>query len=146
PNATVTVYGPGGTTVLGTGTVQPDGNYSVTVPAQINGEELSVTLTDAAGNESLPTPTTAPDLTPPAAPTADIDDASGTVVSGIGEPNASVTVCGADGAAVLGTGTARPDGEYSVTMPPQTNRDDLTGTRTDTAGNESSTASTNAPA
>jgi len=125
--------------------VQPDGNYSVTVPAQINGEELSVTLTDAAGNESLPTPTTAPDLTPPAAPTADIDDASGTVVSGIGEPNASVTVYGADGATVLGTGTVQPDGDYSVTIPAQTNGEDLTVTLTDAAGNESLPASTTAP-
>src|SRR5690606_20099664 len=61
-NATVTVYGPDGTTVLGTGTVQPDGNYSVTIPAQTNGEELTVTLTDAAGNESGTSSVTAPDF------------------------------------------------------------------------------------
>ena len=145
PDASVAVYDTDGVTVLGTGTVQPDGTYSVTIPAQVNGEELSVTLTDAAGNESLPTSTLAPDLTAPDAPTADVDDATGTQVTGNGEPGATVTVYDVDGTTVLGTGAVQPDGSYSVTIPAQTNGEDLTVTQTDTAGNESLPATAEAP-
>ena len=145
PNTTVTVYGPDGTTVLGTDTVQPGGTYSVTIPAQTNGEDLTVTLTDAAGNESAPTPAEAPDLTAPAAPTADIDDATGTLVTGIGEEGATVTVYGPDGTTVLGTDTVQPGGTYSVTIPAQTNGEDLTVTQTDAAGNESGPVPAEAP-
>src|SRR5690606_10608917 len=106
------------------------------------GEDLTVTLTDAAGNESGPTPTEAPDLTAPDAPTADVDDATGTIVTGTGEPGATVTVYGPDGTTVLGTDTVQPGGTYSVTIPAQTNGEDLTVTLTDAAGNESGGTST----
>jgi VCBS repeat-containing protein len=144
--ATVTVYAPDGTTVLGTGTVQPDGTYSVTIPAQTNGEELTVTLTDAAGNVSPPTSATAPDLTAPDAPTAEVDDATGATVTGTGEAGATVTVYGPDGTTVLGTGTVQPDGTYSVTITPaQTNGEEVTVTQTDPSGNESAPISATAP-
>ncbi|MBB5707654.1 BapA/Bap/LapF family large adhesin [Sphingopyxis panaciterrulae] len=145
PNTTVTVYGPDGTTILGTGTVQPDGTYSVTIPTQVNGEDLTVTLTDAAGNESLPTPAEAPDLTAPGVPTADVDDATGTIVTGTGEPGATVTVYGPDGTTILGTDTVQPGGTYSVTIPAQVNGEDLTVTQTDAAGNESLPTPAEAP-
>ncbi len=44
--------------VIGTGTVAADGSFSFTIvptPTPVNGDVISVTDTDAAGNESLPT-------------------------------------------------------------------------------------------
>ena len=56
--STVTVYASNGTTVLGTATANSSGNYSVTLsPAQSNSSTLSVTSTDASGNESEATTT-----------------------------------------------------------------------------------------
>nr|WP_237486723.1 Ig-like domain-containing protein [Pelagerythrobacter marinus] len=143
--ATITVYAPDGITVLGTGTADASGNYSVTIPAQTNGEDLLVTATDAAGNESTPTMAEAPDLTPPDAPTANVDDATGTTVTGTAEAGATITVYAPDGITVLGTGTANAGGSYSVTIPAQTNGEDLLVTATDAAGNESGTTPVQAP-
>ena len=56
--STVTVYASNGSTVLGTATADSDGNYSVTLsPEQSNGSTLTVTATDASGNESEATTT-----------------------------------------------------------------------------------------
>ncbi|WP_218668029.1 Ig-like domain-containing protein, partial [Sphingopyxis sp. KK2] len=107
--------------------------------------ELVVTQTDEAGNESDPTPAIAPDLTAPDAPTADVDDATGTIVTGTGEPGATITVYAPDGETVLGSGTVQPDGSYSVTIPAQTNGEELVVTQTDEAGNESDPTPTIAP-
>lgn len=60
--ATVTVRSASGT-VLQTGTVQPDGTFSVTLsPVQDNGQVLSVTLTDPRNNVSGNVNITAPDV------------------------------------------------------------------------------------
>ncbi|MBI1592912.1 Ig-like domain-containing protein, partial [Escherichia coli] len=49
--------------VLVSGTVQPDGSFNVQLPTPVvDGSSLQVTLTDAAGNVSTPSPLTAPDL------------------------------------------------------------------------------------
>ena len=143
--ATITVYAPDGITVLGTGTADAGGSYSVTIPAQTNGEDLLVTATDAAGNESGTTPVQAPDLTPPDAPTADVDDATGTTVTGTAEAGATITVHAPDGITVLGTGTADAGGSYSVTIPAQTDGELLQVTATDAAGNVSAATTATAP-
>ena len=143
--ATITVYAPDGVAVLGTGTADAGGNYSVTIPAQTNGEDLLVTATDAAGNESTPTMAEAPDLTPPDAPTADVDDATGTTVTGTAEAGATITVHAPDGITVLGTGTADAGGSYSVTIPAQTDGELLQVTATDAAGNVSAATTATAP-
>src|SRR5690606_4545814 len=56
------------------------------------------------------------DVTPPAAPTAEVDE-SGTEVTGMAEAGASITVYEADGTTELGSGVADQDGNYSVTIP-----------------------------
>ncbi|NWD20490.1 BapA prefix-like domain-containing protein, partial [Pseudomonas sp. IPO3778] len=62
PGATVTVKDADGD-VIGTGTVGDDGNFQVTLdPLQVSGETLAVTLTDAAGNESVPASVIAVDI------------------------------------------------------------------------------------
>ncbi|MGK6319254.1 Ig-like domain-containing protein, partial [Sphingomonas sp. DT-204] len=142
--ASITIRDPAGT-VIGTGAVGADGNYSVTLTTpQTNGEALTVTQTDAAGNTSDPTTALAPDITAPDAPTADVDD-TGTVVTGTGEPGAAITVRDPAGT-VIGTGTVAGDGSYSVTLTtPQTNGEVLSVTQADAAGNVSPEVIATAP-
>ncbi|MGK6321435.1 Ig-like domain-containing protein, partial [Sphingomonas sp. DT-204] len=142
--ATVTVRGPSGS-VIGTGLVGGDGNYTVTLsPAQTNGERLTVTQRDVEGNVSDPTIAFAPDITAPDAPTADVND-DGTVVTGTGEAGATVTVTDPDGD-VIGTGIVNGGGSYTVALSPaQTNGESLTVTLADAAGNTSDPVTALAP-
>ncbi len=134
--ATITVTGTGGT-VLGTAIVGAGGTYSATLDVpQRNGEVLTVVQSDAAGNVSPPIPAIAPDLTSPAAPTAVVDGTGG-VVTGIGEPGATVTITTAAGA-VLGTGVVASGGGYQVVLDvPQRNGESVVATQRDPAGNAS---------
>ena len=143
--STVTVRDGAGN-VLGTGTVASDGNFQLTLSApQANGQALSVTLTDAAGNTSAPGTLTAPDTTAPDAPTNLVLNADGSVLTGKAEAGATVTVRGADGT-LLGTAVAASDGTFSVTLAqPQTHGETLSVTDTDAAGNTSTAATTQAP-
>jgi VCBS repeat-containing protein len=144
PGAIVTITTPAGV-VLGTGTVATDGSYTVTLGIpQANGETIRATETDAAGNVSPPTLATAPDITPPAAPVASLD-ATGTVVSGSGEPGATITV--RDPAnAVIGTGSIDAQGHYAVILStPQINSQLLSVVQADAAANVSPPASLTAP-
>ena len=75
--------------MLGTAQVGTDGNFTVALSApQTDGETLSVTQRDAAGNESDPALLVAPDTTAPEAPTATIAG-DGLTVTGAGEPGAT---------------------------------------------------------
>ncbi|SUJ24259.1 Uncharacterised protein [Sphingomonas paucimobilis] len=66
--STVRVIGGNGS-VLGTGTVGTDGSYSVPLnPPQANGQQITVTQTDAAGNVSPATTINAPDSLRPRYP------------------------------------------------------------------------------
>ncbi|MDH4744378.1 Ig-like domain-containing protein, partial [Sphingomonas sp. CBMAI 2297] len=142
--ATVTVRDPSGM-AIGTAVVAANGSYSVTLTTpQTNGQLLQVTQADPAGNASTPVPATAPDLTPPALPTATISP-DGTTVTGTGEAGATLTVRGPSGT-VLGTTTVAADGSYSVTLSvPQTNGEVLTVRQTDPAGNPSPDLHATAP-
>ncbi|MFW6483331.1 Ig-like domain-containing protein, partial [Acinetobacter baumannii] len=90
-NATVTVKDVVGT-IVGTGTADVTGKYSVTLDkAYLNGESLNVTVADKAGNATVPKTIIAPDTTAPSSLTATID-AAGKVVAGVTEADARVTV------------------------------------------------------
>jgi VCBS repeat-containing protein len=144
PGATVEVRSQAGA-LIGTGSVDQDGNYTAAlVPPQTNGEALTVTQADVAGNVSGPTTALAPDITAPDAPTAVIDE-TGTVVSGTGEPDAIIIITDPAGTEI-GTGTVDSDGTYTVNLvPPQDNGELIEVTQTDAAGNESDPATVTAP-
>jgi len=144
PGATVRVADAGGT-VLGTATVGANGNYTVVLGTpQTNGQLLSVTQADAAANVSPAVPVTAPDTTPPAAPTATVSPDGATVV-GTGEPGATVTITNAAGTPI-GTATVAPGGTYTATLAtPQTNGETLTAIQRDPAGNASPSVTATAP-
>ncbi|WP_156333166.1 Ig-like domain-containing protein, partial [Pseudomonas sp. NBRC 111119] len=145
PGTTVNVRDAAGN-VIGSGSVAADGSFSVVLsPAQINSESLQVTLTDATGNVSQASSITAPDLTPPLAPTDLAVSAQGTTLTGRAEPGSTVAVRGAGGV-LLGTATAGADGLFSIALQPaQTDGQGLTVTATDAAGNLSPGATITAP-
>ncbi|WP_165971136.1 BapA/Bap/LapF family large adhesin [Luteimonas terrae] len=135
-------------TLLGSGFAGTDGRFEITLtPPQTAGQELFVRAFDAANNESGPTSLVAPDLsdvTPPAPPTAVIND-TGDVVSGLTEPGATVRVLSPLGAP-LGEAIAGADGRYAINLtPPQTAGEQLTVIATDAAGNDSGATLLTAP-
>ncbi|PUU98921.1 hypothetical protein DCD76_18625, partial [Acinetobacter baumannii] len=67
--------------------------------AYLNGESLSITATDKAGNATAPKTIVAPDTTAPSNLTATID-AAGKAITGVTEANAVVTVKNAAGIVV----------------------------------------------
>ncbi|MGP7796930.1 BapA/Bap/LapF family large adhesin [Sphingomonas sp. CLY1604] len=144
PGATVTVRAADGTP-LGTATVTAGGAFAVPLGTTLtNGEALSVTQADAAGNVSPATPVLAPDFTAPLAPTA-IVSADGAVVTGSGEPGATVMIAGPDGT-MIGSALVAADGSYSATLAtPQRNGETLTVTQADPAGNASPGIAASAP-
>ena len=135
--ATVTVLAPNGA-ALGTATVGSDGLFSVALSAaQTNGQSLSVSQSDAAGNRSPVALAQAPDTDAPGAPGALALNASGTVLSGLGEAGATVRVVDANGVQ-LGSALVAANGTFQVTLAPaQTNGQVLEVTQTDGAGQTS---------
>jgi hypothetical protein len=135
--ATLRVLAQGGL-ILATTTVGADGAFAATlVPAQLAGQPLSLTLVDAAGNESLVTTLTAPDLSAPTAATGLGLSPEGGVLTGSGEAGATVVVRDATGT-LLGIGAVRLDGTFEVAITPaQANGQTLAVTLTDPAGNTS---------
>ncbi|WP_347093053.1 BapA/Bap/LapF family large adhesin [Sphingomonas parapaucimobilis] len=142
--ATVTVRDAGGNPI-GTAIVASNGSYTVTLTSpQANGQTLTVTQADAAGNASAPSPLTAPDITPPALPGATING-TGTIVTGSGEPGATVRILGAQGQ-LVGSAIVDANGAYTATLTiAQANGQALTVTQVDAAGNVSPQAPLAAP-
>ena len=138
PDTKVEITNPNGD-VIGEGVVDADGEFEVDlVPPQVDGEKIEATLTDKAGNTSDSESATAPDLTAPDAPTAEINP-EGTLITGTTEPGAIVKV-DTDGDGVPEyTVTADNDGNYTVDTSgtPLVNGETITVTATDKAGNKS---------
>lgn len=123
-------------TVIGTGTASSEnGSYSIAISKLTAGTEVSVTATDAAGNESVATIVTVLDVTAPEAPKVNSVIHNDTVVTGTTEAGATVKVM-MDGD-VLGTVVADRNGKFSVTVPKQKHKNVLIVTATDGAGNVS---------
>ena len=124
-----------------------DGRFEATLsPPLVNGETLSVVVTDAAGNSSPPASVTAPDITaPPAASELTVAD-DGSSVSGSAEAGSTVTIdLDGDGQPDI-TVIAGPDGRFEAALdPPLTNGETITVVVTDPAGNSSAPITATAP-
>ncbi|QRP69270.1 type I secretion C-terminal target domain-containing protein [Acinetobacter pittii] len=133
-NAVVTIKNAAGT-IIGTGTADATGKYSVTLDkAYLNGESLSATASDQSGNTTVPKTIVAPDTTAPSSLTATIDT-TGKMVAGVTEANAVVTVKNATGT-VVGTATADATGKYAITLDKAyLNGESLSATAADKLGN-----------
>ncbi|WP_240495545.1 Ig-like domain-containing protein, partial [Pseudomonas putida] len=142
PGSTVRILAADGSE-LGTALVGPTGVFSINLaPPQIDGEVLQATATDAAGNTSVASSVTAPDIdggdiTPPEAPTNLVIGLAGNQLSGRGEAGTTVQV--RDGAGnILATGTVGADGTFVIALAPAvTDGSTLQVTLTDAAGNVS---------
>ncbi|WP_210139369.1 Ig-like domain-containing protein [Staphylococcus sp. GDY8P120P] len=122
PNTTVTIKFPNGETA--TGETDADGKYVVTIPNEIDlkgGEELEVTSTDDAGNETDPVKTIVKDETAPYAPKVNNVTSEDKTISGTAEPGSTVTVTFPDNSTA--TGRADQDGNYSIEIPSDINLD-----------------------
>ncbi|HAP3294950.1 TPA: cell surface protein [Enterococcus faecalis] len=143
-NATVEILNAGGT-VIGTGTADGTGAFTVTIPAGEAGanETLTAVAKNASGTESTPTTfqTPADPNTPVATPIVETVTGSttkGYEVKGTAEVGTTIEVRDAAGT-VLGTGTSDANGDFTVTLPTGTTNpgDTLTVIGKDNAGNES---------
>ncbi|MNU70714.1 hypothetical protein D3C71_601260 [compost metagenome] len=124
----------------------PGGTFIITLnPTQADGRDLTVVLTDTAGNVSPSVVTDTPDLLPPDPPEDLAVSPAGNELTGTGEPGATITVTGTGGA-VIGTGTVAANGTFSVGLSPaQVNGQELEVVQRDAAGNISDSATTTAP-
>ncbi|EUJ32050.1 hypothetical protein MFLO_07682 [Listeria floridensis FSL S10-1187] len=115
PNSTVILKVNG--VEIGRGPANSSGNYSITIPKQVAGTQITATATDAAGNVSGPASTivTGTALGTPTINTVTDQD---TIVTGKTEPNASVTLRIPSTGATY-TGTADSNGNYSIIIPKQ---------------------------
>ncbi len=135
---------PGNT--LGSGTAGDDGTFSIGIsPAKINGETLSISVTDKAANSGPVETLNAPDKTAPAAPDGLTVATDGLSVSGQAEAGATVTIRDSSNT-VLGSAVANGNGQFIVPLnTAQTNGRALIATATDVAKNESAAATVIAP-
>ncbi|MEO3990874.1 BapA/Bap/LapF family large adhesin [Pseudocitrobacter cyperus] len=136
-------------TEIGTVTADPQGNWSLTIAQPlVNGNyTVTATATDSAGNVSGESQeqTFTVDLLAPDAPTGLIISEDGSTVTGSAEANSTVTIKDANGN-ILGSDTADGDGNFSITLTPaQDNNQILSVTATDSAGNISQPSGIQAP-
>ncbi|MCI2254560.1 Ig-like domain-containing protein, partial [Domibacillus sp. PGB-M46] len=133
-----TVLVKAGTTELGTVEAGTDGKFSISIPKQAAGTEITVTATDEAGNVSEAVTVTVKDTSAPVSPTVnEVTDQSTEVT---GEAEAGSTVLVKAGTTELGTVEAGTDGKFSVSIPKQAAGTEITVTATDKAGNVSEAA------
>ncbi|WP_026471584.1 Ig-like domain repeat protein [Alkanindiges illinoisensis] len=112
----------------------------------VRGEQLAVTVSDNAGNQSKSEPLVAPvDKTAPTAPTGLVMSESGQYLTGHAEANSYILVFNINGEQI-GSGYSNSKGEFSAGLYDiYLNGQQLTITVTDQAGNRSKPASFTAP-
>ena len=119
-----------------------DGNFSVPVSGLKEGDTVSVTATDDAGNTSNPTSVTVgkgTDTIAPDAPVVNTVKAGTTAVTGTAEAGSTVEVTLPDGSKV--SAKADQDGNFSVPVSGLKEGDTVSVTATDDAGNTSNPTS-----
>jgi Leucine-rich repeat (LRR) protein len=104
--------------MIGFTTSGDDGYFSIGIPEQAGGTELTVVSIDNVGNESAPTYVTVKDVTTPEAPVVNPVNDQDKVVTGKTVAGLKVEVANSKGV-VLGSGTAGADGTFSITIPVQ---------------------------
>jgi hypothetical protein len=124
-----------GTQIIGEGTANATGQFTITIANQSEGTTLVVTATDAANNISAPTTVKVTDGTPPLAPVVNVVKDTDKKVYGKAEAGSIVTI--KVRAKVIGTAKAEKDGSFTVVIPAQKAGTVLKVTATDLAGNTS---------
>ena len=151
PNTTIEVRDPS-EAVIGTGTSDANGDFTVTLPTGTTnpGDTLTVIGKDNAGNESQPTEVLVPadaTVTAPTVTGVTGNSVAGYQVTGTADPNATIEIRDADGN-VIATGTADGTGSFAVNLPAGTANanETLTALAKDPAGNTSTPTTFQTPA
>ncbi len=151
PNTTIEVRDPAGA-VIGTGTSDANGDFTVTLPTGTTnpGDTLTVIGKDNAGNESQPTEVLVPadaTVTAPTVTGVTGNSVAGYQVTGTADPNATIEIRDADGN-VIATGTADGTGSFAVNLPAGTANanETLTALAKDPDGNTSTPTTFQTPA
>ena len=151
PNTTIEVRDPAGA-VIGTGTSDANGDFTVTLPTGTTdpGDTLTVIGKDNAGNESQPTEVLVPadaTVTAPTVTGVTGNSVAGYQVTGTADPNATIEIRDVDGN-VIATGTADGTGSFAVNLPAGTANanETLTALAKDPAGNTSTPTTFQTPA
>ncbi|EAC5411801.1 cell surface protein, partial [Listeria monocytogenes] len=151
PNTTIEVRDPSGA-VIGTGTSDANGDFTVTLPTGTTnpGDTLTVIGKDNAGNESQPTEVLVPadaTVTAPTVTGVTGNSVAGYQVTGTADPNATIEIRDADGN-VIATGTADGTGSFAVNLPAGTANanETLTALANDPDGNTSTPTTFQTPA
>ncbi|MFC7786856.1 Ig-like domain-containing protein [Rossellomorea sp. GCM10028870] len=133
--AGATVEVKAGPEIIGSST--SDGSFTVGIPKQKAGSELSVYAIDGAGNQSGSAVVTVKDKTAPAKPTVNpVGDNSTTIT---GKAEASSKVVAKVGSTELGRATTNSSGEYTITISKQKVGTEISVYAADGAGNQSET-------
>ncbi|NSU26787.1 cell surface protein [Enterococcus faecalis] len=151
PNTTIEVRDPAGA-VIGTGTSDANGDFTVTLPTGTTnpGDTLTVIGKDNAGNESQPTEVLVPadaTVTAPTVTGVTGNSVAGYQVTGTADPNVTIEIRDADGN-VIATGTADGTGSFAVNLPAGTANanETLTALAKDPDGNTSTPTTFQTPA
>lgn len=147
PGATVKVDTNGDGIPDASGVAGSDGTFQVTLPTPLtNGQSVTVTVTDHAGNTGPATVVSAPDTTPPAPASGLAISTDGSQLTGHAEPGSSLTIdLNNDGVPDI-TVQVGADGSFSLTLnPPLLGGQPVSVIVHDAAGNASPLAQVIAP-
>jgi Bacterial Ig domain/S-layer homology domain len=133
--AETTVSVKAGTKELGSTVVKEDGSFKIIIPVQLAGIKLTVIATDEAGNQSESLEIAVKDTTPPELPIVTEVTNQTSIITGIAETGSTVSVQNETGE--LGSSTVGEDGQFSISIPPQTVETKLIVKASDYAGNQS---------
>ncbi|MFS2168956.1 Ig-like domain-containing protein [Priestia megaterium] len=121
--------------IIASGKIDGNGKFSVKIPAQKAGTEVTAVLQNKVGYSPYKI-VKVQDTTPPASPAVDAITSLSTFISGKTEANAVITI--KSGTKVIASGKADSKGQFKVTIPKQTAGAKLAITAKDAANNYSS--------
>lgn len=140
PNADIVIKN--GNTIIKSGKVADDGEYSFNIPTQVAGSTITATVTKASNGKTSSASTVVIDEAI-ATTTISAMTVDSTTVSGKGEPNATVVI--KNGTTQITAGKVAEDGTYFFNIAKQAAGSTITATVTKASNGKTSIASTTIP-
>jgi hypothetical protein len=122
--------------VIGQGTANGNGQFSIGIPIQAINTTLVVIAKDKAGNQVESVTLTVTDGTPPILTNISEIDETSNQIKGLSEPKSIIQI--KRYGQIIASGITDDSGQFSITITPQTAGQMLTVIAVDSAGNESS--------